>query len=248
MRTTAIPAVGRDYKIMIGFFASIMAACGPLAIINVFLLEGNRITTAYASFWAFDVAIYGMLITPWLPLKSLQEHSHYDRLSLMVLIWLITYILIALTFEIPWLLLYEDIAAAPEAMWSYFWMMYVDGGDGRYANPTTEIIFAEVWACINASIAAIALYHWYKSKKTSLNAIYAFMFCAVMHISPTAYYYVYEITHGFPNVDTSAAGNFIAKFLLSNSCWFWMPFILFYWCTQTIPRLFNGPQAERLNT
>ena len=238
MQAISSPPVGKDYQYMITAFALIMAACGPLGIINVFLLEGDRVTTAYASFWAFDVAIYGMLLTPWLPLPSLQQHSRYDRLSLMVLIWIITYVLIALTFEVPWLLLYKQIAAAPDAMWSYFWMMYVDGGDARYANPTTEILFAEVWACINAAIAATALYHWYRSGKRSLNAVYAFMFCAVMHISPTVFYYVHEITNGFPNVDTEAAGNFVAKFILSNSCWFWMPFVLFYWCTQTIPRLF----------
>ena len=239
MNAATIPPVGKDFKILIAVFAAIMAACGPLGILNVFFLNGDRVTTAYASFWAFDVAIYGMLISPWLPLPSLQNHGKYDRLSLMVLIWIITYVLIAITFEVPWLLLYEDIAAAPDAMWSYFWMMYVDGGDARYANPTTEILFAETWACINALIAAIALYHWYKSGKRSANAIFALMFCAVMHISPTAFYYVHEITNGFPNVDTEAAGNFVAKFILSNSCWFWMPFVLFYWCTQTIPRLFK---------
>lgn len=240
MHAVTIPPVGRDYKILITIFAAIMGACGPLGIINVFMLDGDRVTTAYASFWAFDIAIYGMMITPWLPLKSLKQHSRYDRLSLMVLTWIITYIFIAATFEVPWLLLYKEIAAAPDAMWSYFWIMYVDGGDARYANPTTEILFAETWACLNAFIAAIALYHWYKSGKTSIKSIYAFMFCAVMHISPTAFYYVHEIVNGFPNVDTTAAGNFIAKFILSNSCWLWMPFVLFYWCTQTIPRLFLG--------
>lgn len=244
MQAITIPPVGKDYKILIILFAAIMGACGPLGIINVFLLEGDRVQTAYASFWAFDVAIYGMLITPWLPLKSLENHSNYERLSLMVLVWVITYCLIALTFELPWLLLYKDIAAAPDAMWSYFWMMYVDGGDARYANPTTEILFAETWACLNALIASVALYHWYKSGKTSAKAIYALMFCAVMHISPTAFYYVHEITNGFPNVDTEAAGNFWAKFILSNSCWLWMPFILFYWCTQTLPKLFNAEASE----
>ena len=139
--SAAIPAVGQDYRIVIALFASIMAACGPLGILNVFVLGGDRVTTAYASFWAFDVAIYGMLFTPWLPLPSLKHHSTYDRLSLMVLTWIVTYVLIAITFEVPWLLLYKDIAAAPEAMWSYFWMMYVDGGDSRYADPTTEILY-----------------------------------------------------------------------------------------------------------
>ncbi len=243
MHSVTIPPVGKDYKTLIMMFALLMMACGPLAIINVFFLEGDRVTTAYASFWAFDIAIYGMLLTPWLPLNSLKNHTNYERLSLMVLVWLVTYPLVAITFEVPWLLFHKEMAADSEAMWSYFWVMYVDGGDSRYANPTTDIIIYETWACINALIAVIALYTWYKSGKTSVKAIYALMFCAVMHVSPTVFYYSNEFANGFPHVDTHAAGNFIAKFILSNSCWLWMPLVLFYWCTQTIPRLFTGTKA-----
>lgn len=234
------PRVGGDYKALILFYVSILALVAPASMIYVFVLGGDRVTTAYASFWAFDFAMYGMLLTPWLPLKSLSGHSRYDRLCLMVQIWVITYCVVAATFEVPWLLLHEEIAKAPNEMWSYTWMQYVDGGDKRYADPTVEVLFAETWACLNALIAGIALYRWYTSGRNSTGAVYALMFCAGMHISPTVFYYVHEISSGFPNVDTSAAGNFWAKFILSNSCWLWMPFIVFYWGTQTLPRLYTG--------
>jgi hypothetical protein len=237
------PPVGKDYKALILFYVAILGMVAPASMIYVFMLGGDRVETAYMSFWAFDFAMYGMLLTPWLPLPSLKNHTSYDKLSLMVQIWVITYCVIALTFEIPWLLLYEEIAKAPNEMWSYTWMQYVDGGDKRYANPTVEVLFAETWACINAFIASIALFNWYKSGKTSAGSIYALMFCAGMHISPTAFYYVHEIAMGFPNVDTTAAGNFWAKFIISNSCWFWMPFVTFVWCTKTLPRLYTGKAA-----
>lgn len=237
------PRAGKDYKTLIFFYVSILALVAPVSMIYVFMLGGDRVLTAYGSFWAFDFAMYGMLLTPWLPLASLKNHSNYDRLSLMVQIWVITYCVVAATFEVPWLLLYKEIAAAPNEMWSYTWMQYVDGGDKRYANPTMEVLFAETWACINAFIAAIALFNWYKSGKTSTGSVFALMFCAVMHISPTVFYYTHEITQGFPNVDTEAAGNFVAKFILSNSCWLWMPFVVFYWGTQTLPRLYTGRAA-----
>ena len=238
------PAAGKDYKAFILFYVAILALVAPVSMIYVFVLGGDRITTAYASFWAFDFAMYGMLLTPWLPLKSLKNHSNYDRLSLMVLIWVVTYCIIALTFEIPWVFFHETMAQHRDAMWTYTWMQYVDGGDSRYADPSIEVLFAEIWACLNAVIASIAMYHWFKSGKTSAGAIYALMFCAVMHITPTVYYYVHQIVSGFPNVDMNHPGNWLAKFILSNSCWLWMPFVLYYWCMQTLPRLYTGKAPE----
>jgi hypothetical protein len=237
------PPAGKDYKAFILFYVAILGLVVPVSTLYVFGMGGDRASTAYASFWAFDFAMYGMLLTPWLPLASLKQHTNYDRLSLMVQVWIIVYSVIAITWEIPWLLMHDIIAANPDAIWTYSWMQYVDGGDIRYANPNLEILYAETMACLNGVIAAIALYHWYKSGKSSAASIYTFMFCAVMHIMPTIYYYTHEILSGLPNVDTSHPGNWLAKFIISNSCWLWMPFVLFYWCTQTLPRLYTNQPA-----
>jgi hypothetical protein len=90
----------------------------------------------------------------------------------------------------------------------------------------------------------IALYHGFKSGKTSAGAIYVLMFCAVMHITPTVYYYVHQIVSGFTDVDMNHAGNWLAKFILSNSYWLWMFFVHYYWCMQTLPRLYTGKTKE----
>jgi len=88
----------------------------------------------------------------------------------------------ALTFEIPWVFFHETMAQHPTEMWTYTWMQYVDGGDKRYADPDFEVLYAESVACLNAVIASIALYQWYKSGKTNPKCVYALMFCAVLHI------------------------------------------------------------------
>jgi hypothetical protein len=192
------------------------------------------------SFWAFDFAMYGMMLLPWLPLPSLQRHTNYDRLSLMVQFWVITYIFVAATFEVPWLLLYEKIALAENEKWAYPFWAYINGGDIRYLNPDLQVIYSEISACVVAFFSAIAMTVWLKSGRRSAAAVYVLMFGAVTHISPTVMYYSLEIAQGFPNVDLEHPGNWLAKFTLSNSCWLWMPFVVFYWCTRTLKRLYTG--------
>lgn len=235
-----IPTVGKDFKSLIILYVSVLVLCGPAGIFYVYGLGGDRANAAYGSFWAFDFAMYGLLFTPWLPLASLKNFSNYERLSLMVQAWVITYAMIALTFEIPWLLLHEQMAAAPEALWTFFWMMYVEGGDTRYADPSLEILYAEFLACANAAIASVAIYKWFKSGRSNVNAVLLLMFCACMHIPPTIFYYTNEIVSGFPHVDTEVVSNWLAKFIISNSCWLWMPFVVLYWGKETLHRLYTG--------
>ena len=157
----------------------------------------------------------------------------------MIEIWVWVYVLVALIYEIPWVFGYDEIAYAEEQLWAYQWWSYIHGGDIRYLYVELDILFAEVWACTNAFIAAFALYFWYKSGRTSVNAVYTLMFCAGMHIGPTVQYYSLEAYHGFPNVDVGNPNNFIAKFILSNSPWLLMPFAVFFWGTRELPYLYG---------
>lgn len=234
------PKVGKDYIILIGIFIFLLATVVPVGMGGVYLLDIERKYMAYLNFWVFDVAMYGMLLTPWLPLKSLQQHSNWDRLTLMVQTWVVTYSITALTYEVPWVLFHETIAQYPDALWTYMWTVYVEGGDVRYADPSFFVLAAETSACIVAFISSFALYHWFKSGRSSTMAVYALMLCAVLHMWPTIYYYFDEILHGFPHVDTEVVSNFWGKFILSNSCWFWMPMVVWYWGTQTLPRLYGA--------
>ncbi len=238
------PAVGRDVKIILGFLIAILLAVGPAGGYAVFSLGADKAQMAYLSFWSFDVAMYGMMLLPWLPLPSLRKHSRYDRFSLMIQFWIITYIFVVFSFEIPWVLGYEIIGKAENEMWAYPWWAYINGGDKRYLNPDLQVIFAESSACVVGIISAFAIAKWLRSGKRSVVAIHVLMFCAVLHISPTIQYYTLEIVQGFPNVDMNHPGNWLAKFILSNSCWLFMPFLTFLWGAQTLKRLYTGgPQG-----
>ena len=234
------PRVGKDYIAIIGIFIVLLATVVPVGMIGVYFFDVERKYMAYLNFWVFDISMYGMMITPWLPLKSLQKFTNWHRLTLMVQTWMVTYTITAFTYEVPWVLFWETIAKHPDAVWTYMWTVYVEGGDIRYANPSFFVLAAETSACIVAFITLAALYVWFKSGQTSTKAVYALMLCAALHMWPTIYYYTDEILHGFPHVDTEVISNFYGKFILSNSLWLWMPAVVWYWGTQTLPRLYKA--------
>ena len=235
-----IPLINSEVSLLIGIFALLISSVGFCGGLLVHFFGVNITQMAYISFWVFDVCMYGMLLTPWLPLPALANHSKFQRLQMMIEIWVWTYVLIALTYEIPWVFGYQYIAYAEDELWAYPWWSYIHGGDIRYLYVDLHVLFSEVWACLNAAIAAVALYIWYKSRRTSTTAVYMLMFCAGMHIAPTVQYYSLEAFHHFPNVDVGNPNNFIAKFILSNSPWLIMPFFVFTWGTRALPRLYGA--------
>jgi hypothetical protein len=235
-----LPLVNSEASLLIAilaFFMITIGFCGGLAV-HFFGVDITQ--TAYVSFWTFDVCIFGMLLTPWLPLPVLAGHSRYKRLEFMIEIWVWVYVLIALTYEVPWVFGYQQIAYAEDQLWAYQWWAYIHGGDIRYLYVDKHVLWSEAWACVNAAIAAIALYIWYKSKRTSTTAVYLLMFCAGMHVAPTVQYYSLQIFYQFPDVDTSNVHNFVGKFILSNISWLIMPFFVFVWGTKALPRLYGA--------
>ncbi len=237
-----VPFVRTEASALIALFALILIAGGWVGSIGVFYFDADRVQMAYMNFWVFDFCMAGMLLTPWLPLPSLAGHTRLQRLEFMVQIWVVTYIAVALSFEVPWVLLYERIAQAPDAMWAYQWWAYIDGGDVRYKDPDALVLFAESWTCLNAIFALVAIVRWFRSGKTSVGAVHYLMLAAVGIITTTAQYYSTEILTGFPNVDLDAAGNFWAKFIFSNCFWAFMPFVTIYWGLKTLPRLYRLPR------
>jgi len=235
-----VPLVNSEASLLIALFATLLSSVGFCGGLAVHFFGIDIVEMAYISFWVFDAAMLGMLITPWLPLPALASYSPFQRLQFMVEIWIWIYVLIALTYEIPWVFGYQQIAYAEDELWAYPWWSYIHGGDIRYLHVDLHVLFAEAWACTNATIAALALYIWYKSKRTSPTAVYMLMFCAGMHIAPTVQYYSLESFHHFPNVDINNPHNFWGKFILSNCSWLIMPFVVFTWGTKALPRLYGA--------
>lgn len=242
-----LPWVNTEASFLVFLFAMLISTVGSMGGAGVFFFGLDITEMAYISFWVFDFCIWGMLLVPWMPLPALKNHSNQDRLRYMINIWIWVYVVVAYVYEVPWVFGYDEIAYAESELWAYQWWSYIHGGDIRYLYVELDVLFAEVWACTNAVIASFGLYHWHKSGRTSVGAVYTFMFCAGMHIAPTVQYYSLEAFHGFPNVDVGNPSNFIAKFILSNSPWLIMPFIVFYWGTRELPYLYGVVEYKKPN-
>lgn len=234
-----VPFIRTEASALIALFALVVMTAGWAGSIGVYHFGANRAQMAYVNFWAFDFSLLGMLTTPWLPLPSLKHHSSYQRLEFMIQVWVCTYVAIAFTFEIPWLLLLDRIAAAPNEPWAYQWWSYIDGGDVRYKNPDSLVLFAETWTSLNGFLSAIAITRWFRSGKTSKAAVYYLMLGAAGHITTTVQYFSTEILTGFPNEDIHVISNFWAKFVFSNCAWLIMPFATIAWGTQALRRLYT---------
>lgn len=242
-----VPLVNSEVSLLIAILALTIGNVAFLGGLGVHFFDLDITEMAYISFWTFDFCVYAMFLIPWLKFPALKDYTPYQRLQFMVEIWIWLYVLIAITYEIPWVFGYDEIAYAEDELWAFPWWSYIHGGDIRYLYVELDVLFAEAWACLNALIASIALYIWYKSGRTSTTAVYMLMFCAGMHIAPTVQYYCTEAFHHFPNVDTENPNNFVAKFILSNSPWLIMPFVVFTWGTKALPRLYGVIKDEPVN-
>ena len=234
-----VPLVNSEVSLLIAMFALTLSNVSFLGGLGVHFFNADIKEMTYVSFWTFDACLLGMYLVPWLKLPSLANYSNFQRFTFMIEVWVWVYVLIALTYEVPWVFGYQQMAYAEDDLWAYPWWSYIQGGDIRYLYIEKHVLFSEVWACVNATIAAVGLYVWYKSKRTSIAAVYILMFADAGHIAPTVQYYVLETYHHFPNVDVGNPNNFWAKFIFSNCSWLIMPFVTLYWGTKALPRLYG---------
>jgi len=234
-----LPFFRNEYTTALTLLAATLGLSFPVASYAVFGLGTDRVQTAGVLSITFVAVMAGLVAAPWLPFPSLRGESTYRRLERTVYIWIIVHVFIAFTWEIPWLILREQIATAQNELWAYTWWAYIDGGDLRYIDPNWLVFFIEGWADTNGVLAALALYTWFKSGKKNPLPVYYFMFAAPLHIYPTVLYYVSEFAEGLPNVDETSAINFWVKFILSNSFWVILPFFVLYWGKQTLERIYR---------
>ena len=239
--SAAQPGFLRDgYTRTLAFFTATLTLSFPIASWAVFGAGADRADTAAVLACIFVFSMAGLMVAPHLPFAALRGESRYRRLERMVYIWIIVFVGVALTWEIPWAFLHERIAGAREELWAYTWWAYIDGGDLRYINPNWLVFFIEGWADTNGILSAIALYVWFKSEKTNPLPVLYFMFAAPLHSYPTVLYYVSELANGLPNVDAANPVNLWVKFVLSNSFWVFMPAFVFVWGAKTLERIYRA--------
>jgi hypothetical protein len=227
--------------------AGVIALAMPAGAVAAFAFDANRGTTADTIGVVFFLAIVALLSTPWWPLQSQRGRSAFERLQSMCFLWFAVTFTTHLTWELGWLVLHQRIATSANSPWAYPWWMYIDGGDARYAHPSSTLLVQEFLSVVNGIVGFTGLALWWRSKGRSATATLLLMATAVVHIYSTAIYFGTELIRHYPNVDTSSFVDFWIKFWLLNGLWLVMPFAVFVWGRRTLARQLGvGPSAERL--
>ncbi len=198
----------------------------PAAGVAVFVLGADRNQAGDSVSLVFFGGLLLLLSTPWWRLGT--ARSRAVRLEEMVLLWCVVSFSIHLTWELGWLLLRDAIRESPDAIWSYAWWAYIDGGDARYATDDSTLVGMEMLSVLNGAVGAAAL-GFRRARPGATVPILALMATAVVHLYSTFLYFATEVLEGYPNVDTTSAIDFVIKFWLLNGVWLVMPFCVLVW-------------------
>lgn len=215
----------------------------PVATAAVFVFAADRDRTADGLSLVYSCGLFLAFTTSLWPLPSLRSWSRFERIqSLCILFMLVSY-LTHLSWELGWLLGRESIAAARDAAWAYPWWAYIDGGDLRYAQPSSELVMMEVLSVANGAIGMLGLLLWHRSGGRDERGVLLCMATAVVHLYSTSLYFGGEILDGLPNVDTSSFLDTWIKFGLANAPWIVFPWLVLYWGQRVVrssPRRAGG--------
>jgi hypothetical protein len=224
----------RWIRLVQGFLIVSLALSLPAAALTVFALDADRGATGDAVTVVFLIVFVSLLSTPWWPTAEQRERPRFESLQGMVMIWFGVTFTTHLTWELGWVLLRESIIASPDAIWSYPWWAYIDGGDARYASSSAQLITLESLTAIVGVLGFSALWLRHRSNQKNPTATLMLMATAVAHIYGTFMYFGSETLDGFPNVDTTSFVDYVLKFWILNGIWLVMPWTVLYWGTQTL--------------
>lgn len=209
----------------------------PVATAAVHWAGSDRNTTADVLACIYSVGLFAGITTSWWPLPGLRSWSAAERsASLCWLFMFISYVT-HLSWELVWLVLHEQIAAARDAAWAYPWWAYIDGGDLRYANASASLLSMEVLSVLNGTIGMTGLWLWRRSGHRDRRAVLLCMATAVVHLYSTSLYFGSEILDGLPNVDTTSFLDSWIKFGLANAPWLVFPGFVLHWGQRTLAAL-----------
>ena len=218
----------RDLKIAWAITFGGLVAAFPVYTYLVFGLGMDR--GLVADILATQVAICYWLgpLSAALPLKGLRQWTRMRRVHMVVVPYLIASVLTHFVWEGLWVLLHKSISASQNAAWAYPWWGYIDGGDFRYYNPTTDFLSIEVLSVINGVVGAVGLILLFRSKFQRPLGTLMVMTVAVVETVLTWYYYLTEILSGFENFNPTFMDLGI-KFIFLNAPWLVFPWVVLYW-------------------
>ena len=206
-----------------------VVAAFPLGTLAVFRWGLDRKAIADAIAWTYSLGLFAAFTSAFWPLADLRGWSLERRARSAALLFLVVSYVTHLSWELGWLLLRDDIAAARDAPWAYPWWAYIDGGDARYATAPASLVAIELLSVTNGLIGTIGLVSWWRSAGRDRRAVFLFMATAVVHLYSTSFYYLSELVAGLPNVDTHSFTGLWIKFGLANAPWLTMPWVVLWW-------------------
>ena len=240
------PARHVDLWIVRGLTLGPVALAFPVATAAVFALGADRDRTADVLAVVYSVGLFSGFTTSLWPLPSLRSWTRFERIQSMCLVFMVVSYLTHLTWELGWLVLHDTIQASRDAAWAYPWWAYIDGGDLRYAEGSSNLLAIEVLSVLNGAIGVVGLYLWHRSRNShdwhpsrygDPRGVLLCMATAVVHLYSTSLYYAAEILDGLPNVDTRSFLDSWIKFGLANAPWIVFPWFVLYWGQRTLKTL-----------
>lgn len=170
------------------------------------------------------------LALPWLPLPDQRHRTRAEKLSAMVIVWVFIALIPRFIWELPWLLMFDQIRAGVErgSLWTYMWAPILLGGDARYLNGDPLIVCLEWIALFVGIFEAYALIQFFRNGKrftsTQLSLIMAGM---IVEVTLPAVYFGVEIANNLESM--SSPLEMWTKFVLINVLWCTMPLVTYFW-------------------
>jgi hypothetical protein len=170
------------------------------------------------------------LVLPWIAFADQRTRTRSERFSAMVIVWVFIALIPRFIWELPWLLLFNQIRAGVEngSIWTYMWSAILLGGDARYLNADPLIVCLEWIALFAGLFEAYALVQFFRNGKrfssTQLSLIMAGM---IVEVTLPAVYFGVEIANNLRSM--SSPVEMWVKFVLINVLWCIMPLVTYFW-------------------
>jgi hypothetical protein len=177
------------------------------------------------------------LALPWLPLPGQRDRTKSERLSAMVIVWVFIALIPRFIWELPWLLLFDQIKAGVQhgALWTYMWSPILLGGDARYLNGDPLIVVLEWIAFFVGLFEAYAMVQFFRNGKRFTSTQLSFIMGGmIVEVTLPAVYFGVEIANNLQSM-TSPVEMWI-KFVVLNLLWCTMPFVTYFWGVRRLTR------------
>lgn len=185
------------------------------------------------------IVVVGCFVTalalPWLRFGDQRERTRAERLGAMVIVWVFIALIPRFIWELPWLLLFDQIREGVEngSLWTYMWAPILLGGDARYLNGDPLIVCLEWIALFVGLFEAYALIQFFRNGKrftsTQLSLIMGGM---IVEVTLPAVYFGVEIANNLESM--SSPLEMWTKFVLINVLWCTMPLVTYFWGVRRI--------------